>query len=222
MTALPLRSLDFSMQSKQSFRITIIGMLSAVAFVLISSFGVCEAGGADAAKPPIVKASQALPARAAATYSSSAARDAWRYQYYGGYWWYWKPSNAWAWYNGRRWNDYAGARTRVSAVAVLHQSRNGQPERYKSETSPAPPETVEGLRKEMGEMEAKVRQLESRVEAHERQAAYPPGAGQAVRPWTRVDQARLDELWRVRRAAQRFYDLHSDVYYFTGKGHFTD
>ena len=31
----------------------------------------------------------------------------WRYRYYQGRWWYWLPSNAWAYHNGQRWVPYS-------------------------------------------------------------------------------------------------------------------
>ncbi len=29
--------------------------------------------------------------------------DGWRYQYFNGRWWYWKPNETWAYWNGTRW-----------------------------------------------------------------------------------------------------------------------
>lgn len=29
--------------------------------------------------------------------------DGWRYKYFNGRWWYWKPDDSWAYWNGRKW-----------------------------------------------------------------------------------------------------------------------
>ena len=33
----------------------------------------------------------------------SSQSDSWRYRYFNGRWWYWKPSNAWAYWDGSLW-----------------------------------------------------------------------------------------------------------------------
>jgi len=42
--------------------------------------------------------------------STSQASDAWRYRYSGRRWWYWKPNNTWAYWDGSQWLGYSGRR----------------------------------------------------------------------------------------------------------------
>lgn len=163
-------------------------------------------------------ANETTPAAGVSSAGPTSARtpsDAWRYRYHAGRWWYWLPSESWAWHDGRRWIAYEPSTTRrVAAILVQRPTRNGDPERYRSGTSPAPPATFEELRGDIEELKQTVKQLESRLEG-----AYARGP---VQPTYEIDRARLNELWRARQDAIRFYDLGSDAYYFSGKGHFTD
>lgn len=42
--------------------------------------------------------------------AAQRAKADWRYRYHRGRWWYWLPSNSWAYYNGNRWVAYETVR----------------------------------------------------------------------------------------------------------------
>jgi hypothetical protein len=48
----------------------------------------------------------ALAERAASKAPYGEPANRWRYQYYSGRWWYWKPGAQWSYYDGRRWVDW--------------------------------------------------------------------------------------------------------------------
>lgn len=154
---------------------------------------------------------------------AAAPNNAWRFRYHAGYWWYWLPTESWVWHDGRRWIDYeVPTPRRVAAILVQRPDRTGTPERYQSGEAPAPPAAVEELRDELEELKRTVQRLETRLtEGPQAQGSLAKPSGE-MHPLSDADEARLFELWRVRQNAINFYDLHSDAYYFTGKGHFTD
>jgi hypothetical protein len=39
--------------------------------------------------------------------TSTAADQSWRYRFDQGFWWYWLPSNRWAYWSGNQWFEYA-------------------------------------------------------------------------------------------------------------------
>jgi hypothetical protein len=47
--------------------------------------------------------SQHADGKLAAT--STRQNDDWRYQYFNGRWWYWRPNNSWAFWNGSQWRQ---------------------------------------------------------------------------------------------------------------------
>jgi hypothetical protein len=183
------------------------------AIALIVALGACQSSIIAAEKPQLAagaKSSNAAPAR--------SEGDAWRYKYYEGRWWYWMPSNSWAWYDGRRWIAFEKVRrSRTGAILVQRPARGENSERYQSGVLPAPPATFEAMQDEVVELRKSLRRLEARL--REQEAA---GTASAAHPWSSGDEAKLYDLWQARQAAFRFYDLNSDGYYFNGKGHFTD
>lgn len=57
------------------------------------------------------------------------AANRWRYDFYAGRWWYWKPDAQWSYFDGRRWVDWGGVPPRPTAsdgVANGHPSRGTQ------------------------------------------------------------------------------------------------
>jgi len=180
---------------------------------LIVALGACQSSVIAAEKPQL-----AAGAKSSTAATSQPAGDAWRYKYHEGRWWYWMPSNSWAWYDGRQWIAFEkDRRSRVGAILVQRPSRGENSERYQSGALPAPPATFEAMQDEVVELRKSLRQLEARL--REQEAA---GAAPAAHSWSSAEEARLYELWKARQDAIRFYDLNSDAYYFSGKGHFTD
>ena len=58
---------------------------------------------------PRFRAKLAAGTRATGTLAAVSAQEAdgWRYRYSNGRWWYWKPNNSWAFWDGSRWLDRA-------------------------------------------------------------------------------------------------------------------
>lgn len=182
------------------------------AIALIVVLGACQSSIIAAEKPQLAAGAKSTVAPA------QPAGDAWRYKYYEGRWWYWMPSNSWAWYDGRQWIAFEkDRRSRTGAILVQRPSRGENSERYQSGVLPAPPATFEAMQEEVVELRQALRRLEARL--REQEAA---GTAPAAHPWSSAEEARLYELWQARQDAIRFYDLNSDGYYFNGKGHFTD
>jgi hypothetical protein len=49
-----------------------------------------------------------VPPGPAASATAGAAKDNWRYRWYGGRWWYWTPQNRWLWYNDAgQWAEFS-------------------------------------------------------------------------------------------------------------------
>lgn len=183
------------------------------AIALIVVLGACQSSIFAAEEPQL-----AASAKSSTVGPAQPAGDAWRYKYHEGRWWYWMPSNSWAWYDGRQWIAFEkDRRSRVGAILVQRPSRGETSERYQSGALPAPPATFEAMQDEVVELRKSLRRLEARL--REQEAA---GAAPAAHPWSSAEEARLYELWQARQDAIRFYDLQSDSYYFNGKGHFTD
>ena len=40
--------------------------------------------------------------------STARSDDGWRYRYSGGRWWYWRPNNTWAYWDGSQWRQHDG------------------------------------------------------------------------------------------------------------------
>ncbi|HVX15198.1 MAG TPA: hypothetical protein VHC22_28655 [Pirellulales bacterium] len=148
----------------------------------------------------------------------------WRYSFHNGRWWYWLPSNSWAYHNGRSWVRYNPARSiaeegrnRVSPMRYSSYSAPvPDPERYQAGQPPsAPPANLGEIQQQLAQTQARLRQLEARVGAQERTTSGSTrmSAGQA---------AQLSELWRARQADAQFYDYGTDYWFMHGKGHFTD
>jgi hypothetical protein len=174
------------------------------------------AAGDDGTTPAVRQASVEKAA-------APTTNEAWRFKYHAGRWWYWLPTNSWAWHDGQRWIDYQpGKPQRIGATLVQQQVRRGEGERYGSGTSPAPPETLEQLQSDVEELQQRVQQLQSRLAENQQASGNGSREGGAAETLSDVDQARLRFLWQERQNVANFYNFGTDEYYFAGKGHFTD
>jgi uncharacterized coiled-coil protein SlyX len=171
-----------------------------------------RAAGADTGTAGIAKQNQ--PAKSNVN---------WRYTYRDGRWWYWLPSNSWAYHNGRSWVRYEGAtslaRDGANRTSTIRYSSYAapvaDPERYLVGQPPSAPASLEEMQQQLAQTQQRLQQLEARVGAQQQ-------AMRGISPMLPAQSAQLRELWRARQADVRFYDYGSDYYFTHGKGHFTD
>lgn len=57
------------------------------------------------------------PALATERAPQGQAANRWRYQFYSGRWWYWKPDAQWSYYDGRRWVDWGRNPSDAQSIA---------------------------------------------------------------------------------------------------------
>ena len=107
------------------------------AIALIVALGACQSSSIAAEKPQLAAGAESSTAAPAQPES-----NAWRYKYYEGRWWYWMPSNSWAWYDGRQWIAFEkDPRSRIDARLVQRPARGENSQRYQAGELPAPPAT---------------------------------------------------------------------------------
>lgn len=70
-----------------------------------------------------VSAVERLPTKpSAAAAPQGQAANHWRYQFYDGRWWYWKPNAEWSYFDGRRWVDWGLPPTRESSATRAREA----------------------------------------------------------------------------------------------------
>jgi hypothetical protein len=163
------------------------------------------------------KRQSADEAQTVAAESAQPAKAPSRYRFYDGRWWYWTPSNRWAWHDGRQWVLFQHDSVSPSGADAQNPARGESPETSQAGDLPAARPSIEALQAELVELQQTVRQLKARLRQEEIESR-----ARAPHPWSSSDEARLIRLWRARRAASQFYDVNSSDYFFSGKGHFTD
>ena len=193
-------------------------------YVCIAAGSTWRAEAADSGKSAVLKRAPDRQAKVAATSNGNS-----RYAYHNGQWWYWLPSNSWAFYDGQHWVAYrdtnsssSAQHTRVgrSGASQVRYSYNrptgSDADRYEAGQAPsAPPGSLEELQQDLAQTKQSVRQLEARVRAQEQ-------ARRGLAPFTASQAAALSELWQLRQADIKFYDFGTDEYYEHGRGHFVD